>query len=238
MQLSLSSAAVADLPLVALLAGCQRRGLSGFELVLDAHDVQTVDTEESLRTSRGCGVSLVGLLCPRPAGEHAGRAVGLAARLAVPLVLPAAEFSPVDLGELLKLAMAGDGRILLLHGTDPGAAFRLRRVVEALPPGTAGLAWQVDPKSDDRNEAPMVLQAAGPRLEYVRLLGGGPESALQTGMGVGSLMARLTLSRFSGPLVLTPSTPGYQHAWRSWLGTPGGWGCGSKQSDLSLVSIR
>lgn len=75
------------------------------------------------------------------------------------------------------------------------------------------------------------------RLRYIRFRGGGPEAAQQSGLGVGALMARLALARFAGPLVLAPSTPKYRYIWHAWLGRAGGWGCGSKQADASLVSL-
>src|SRR5690606_2264793 len=128
---------------------------------------------------------------------------------------------------LVKRAAEAGGRLLLLHGTDPAVAERLRRVAEAFPGGAVGLAWEVDPAAADPARVPGVLAAAGPPLEYVRLRGGGHESAAQPGMGVGALMARLALARYAGPLVLTPTTPAYRHAWRSWLGRSGGTGCGS-----------
>ena len=40
-----------------------------------------------------------------------------------------------------------------------------------------------------------------------------------------------------GPLVLRPSSPSYHYIWRAWLGQAGGWGCGSKAADASLVSL-
>lgn len=245
MRLGLSSAAAPDLSLEGLLEGCLQRGLSALELQTeDAHGVGALftpaESEWLVRRAAEAGVEVVALSCRDPHAACATETLRLGARLGVPLLVPV----PVEglpaavLTELVKGAAEAGGRLLLLHGTDPEVAARLRRVVEALPAGAVGLAWEVDPHADDPARVPGVLEAAGPLLEYVRLRGGGPETAAQTGMGVGALMARLALARFAGPLVLTPTTPAYRHAWRSWLGrSTAGTGCGSKQSDASLVTL-
>jgi hypothetical protein len=241
MRLGLSSAAAPDLPLADLLEGCRRRGLNALELVLgDAHGLDPeagpARLEEGRREVEAAGVRLVALACPSPGIAPARTAVRLAARLELPVLLPAAELAAEELGELAAGA-GGSARLLLGHGTDPAAVERLCRLVERLPDGTAALAWEVDPAEDDPAAVPAVLAAAGPHLAYVRFRGGGPESAGQSGQGVGVLMARLALSRYQGPLVLTPTTSRYRYAWSAWLGRAGGWGCGSKQADPSLVTL-
>jgi hypothetical protein len=243
MRLSLSSAAGADLPLSALLEGCQRRGLAGLEPTVGddhghGHGVSAENAAECVRLAEASGVHIIGLLATGPLDDDVRHAVRLARALRAPLILRTAELPPAVLASVVKRSMQQEVRILLLHATDARTVSELRRSVDALPPGAAGLAWEVDPANDDPAEVPAVLQAAGTALQYVRLRGGGPESALQTGMGVGALMARLALARFAGPLVLTPSTPRYRLAWLAWLGRGRGWGCGSKQADDSLVGIR
>jgi hypothetical protein len=61
----------------------------------------------------------------------------------------------------------------------------------------------------------------------------------QEGQGIGALMARLTLAGYQGTLALAPSTSRYLYAWGAWLGRgTGGWGCGSKTADDSLVRLN
>lgn len=238
MQLSLSSAAAPDLPLADLREVCQRRGLAALELVFgDACLPAAVDERLALeaRNAGQRGSAGIAAVAVPERVAVTGRILDLAAWLEVPLVVRAPR--EADALERLCRYTGEGGRILLLHGSDPAAAAELRALAETLPAGTAALAWEVDPAGADPARVPEILSACGPALQYVRLLGGGPEAAAQSGLGVGALMARLALARFAGPLVLTPSTPRYHYAWRAWLGRTGGWGCGSKQSDPSLVAL-
>jgi hypothetical protein len=241
MRLGLSSAAAPDLALADLLGGCQRRGLAVLELVLgDAHGVHSgadaAQIEDALRQAERADVHLAALACPAPDVDRAEEAIRLAARLGMAALLPACLASD-EVGALLEVAREVKAQLLLQHGTDPEAAAELAYLVESLPAGTAALAWQVDPRTDDPALVTAVLRAAGSHLAYVRLRGGGPESAEQTGQGVGTLMARLALARYTGPLVLMPTTPRYRYIWSAWLGRAGGWGCGSKEQDSSLVTL-
>jgi hypothetical protein len=231
MQLALSSAAAPDLSLEALLEGCRRRGLAGLELV--ARGAPPSDAAAIATVCREGGITLlaVALLDDQPASLDTG--LSLARELGVAALLPA---SAASLNTVRRHIDAG-GRLLLRHGTDGSAAAAARETVAALPAGTAALAWEVDPGRDEAVEVPLVLAETGADLAYIRLRGGGPESEGQTGLGVGALMARLALGRYSGPIVLTPSTPSYHHVWRTWLSRDGGWGCGSKRSDPSLVVL-
>lgn len=233
MRLSLSSAAAPGLSPAALLEGCRRRGLSGLELDVD-EIAGGAPAEGWPALAERHGVAVAGLRCD---GAACDAALPLAARLGVPLVVPAAGVRAAELCRLARAGAEAGGRILLLHGSDPAEAMRLRGLAEALPGGAAALAWEVDPARDDPRSVPAVLREAGGALAYVRLRGGGPESAAQTGMGVGALMARLALSRYGGPLVLSPSTPANRQAWESWLRRGGGWGCGSRAQDPGLVTL-
>jgi hypothetical protein len=230
MQLALSSAAAPDLPLEALLDGCRRRGLTGLELVSRGVGLPDLATVAAMCREQGVTLLALALLDEEPPLEHG---LPLARALDVPALLPAAATS---LNGLRRHVDAG-GRLLLQHGTDSGAAAAAREIVATLPKGCAALAWEVEPARDVVDEVPLVLATTGADLAYIRLRGGGPESAGQTGLGVGALMARLALGRYAGPIVLTPSTPSYHQVWRSWLGRGGGWGCGSKGSDPSLVML-
>jgi hypothetical protein len=241
MRLGLSSAAAPDLALADLLGGCQRRGLAVLELVLgDAHGVHSgadaAQIEDALRQAERADVRLAALASPTTDPERAEEAIRLAARLGMAALLPTG-LAPGEVRALVERAIELKAQLLLQHGTDPAAAAELARLVESLPAGTAALAWQLHPREDDPALVSAVLSAAGPHLAYVRLRGGGPESAEQTGQGVGTLMARLALARYGGPLVLLPTTPRYRYIWSAWLGRAGGWGCGSKEQDSSLVTL-
>lgn len=244
MRLSLSSAAAPDAALAELVAACARRGLTALELAEDhAHGVSAgMDdgrVEAVYAATRDSGVGVCALYRETIDAHEVGSAARTAAALGAPLVTPAGAVQRDLLREAAR-AFAGTGAELLLAcGSDPAAVEMLRRSIEDLPGAEAiGIAWELRPHSDDPLLVDGVQLAAGRHLRYVRLYGGGPESAQQTGLGVGVLVARLTLARYTGPLVLTPSTPRYHHAWRFWLGRAGGWGCGSRQSDPSLVLER
>ena len=100
------------------------------------------------------------------------------------------------------------------------------------------VAWDADGWGGDLGLAgARLLALAGPWLRHIRIAGGGPEAALQEGRGVGALMARLALAGYDGVLILSPGAPAYRVAWETWLGQRGGWGCGSRASDPSLVVL-
>jgi len=240
MQLALSSAAAPDLDLPALLDLCARRGLAGVEwqigpagrppstgglpgTVRRLADPTGTARLLAFRAERSNITSL----------DHLARAAG---RIAVPAILKWP--NALDgLDRAADLFRAAGARLLLQVDSDPGRAEAIAASIEALGPDVLGLAWDVRPGLD-RPAAPReILEIAGARLRHVRLFGGGPESVSQTGQGIGTLMARLTLARYTGALVLTPSTRRFHEAWSRWLGRNGGWGCGSKGSDPSLVQI-
>lgn len=239
MQLGLSSAAAPGLSIAELADAAARRGLTTLELL--AGDPGTplphgeAEAAAARRASEQAGVQIVGVLAEsaRPTEDAARAAAALGAPL---LVRPGNAKVPALAKEIARLSSFG-ARVTLLCGSKPERMSAALAAVEAAPDGVAGLGWEVDPANDDVARLPEVLAAAGRKLEYVRLLGGGPESQQQTGLGVGALMARLALARYRGPLVLTPSTPVYHYIWRAWLGRAGGWGCGSKQQDSSLVNL-
>jgi sugar phosphate isomerase/epimerase len=235
-RLGLSSAAAPGLPLPDLLAGCGRRGLGELELVTGTGagpgDPDSIAAVVAAATDVGIRVAALA-----HDGPDAEAAVRTGARLGIPTVLRVADHPPVELCRLVRVAVEAGGRVLLMHGTEPRVVRLLRRAVDRLATGAAALAWEIDPATADPAAVPAVLRHAGPRLEYVRFRGGGPETAAQTGLGVGALVARLALARYGGPLVLAPSTSRALGAWRLWLGRAGGWGCGSRQSEPRLVVL-
>lgn len=244
MRLSLSSAAAPDAALVDLLAACARRGLAALELVEGhAHGIapglSPAQGEAVRDAAREANVGLCALYLEALDAGDLKPVARLATSLAAPAVVPVEQMPTDRLYRAADVFGEAGARLLLAHGSDPPAVNTLRNTLETRSnEDTIGLAWEVRPERDDPARVAEVLAAAGPRLRYVRLHGGGPEAARQTGQGVGALMARLALARYTGPLVLTPSTPRYYYAWRAWLGRAGGWGCGSKQSDPSLVTLE
>lgn len=104
--------------------------------------------------------------------------------------------------------------------------------------GAVGVAWDADPLAGDvAAQGAALLERVGGRLHTIRLVGGGPETALNEGRGIGALMTQLALAGWAGTLVLAPSGRGYRVAWEQWLGRRGGTGCGSKVADPSLVQV-
>jgi hypothetical protein len=100
------------------------------------------------------------------------------------------------------------------------------------------LAWDADPRLGPPGRfAEALLRRTAGALRHICLPGGGPETSLQDGMGVGDLMRRLALAGYEGTLVLTPSTTRYRLAWRSWLAHRGGGGCGSKVAPASARQL-
>ena len=100
------------------------------------------------------------------------------------------------------------------------------------------LAWDATPAETPIGaQAQTLLSAHSDRLRHITLLGGGPEAVTQEGRGVGELMGWLALSGFTGTVALAPGNPRYHVAWQAWLGRRGGWGCGSKSADRTLVNL-
>lgn len=243
MRLTLSSEAAPDLSLAELLEAAARRGFAGVELVSGhAHGVDlrcpTVELLEHVEAAGG-PPRIAAFRAATPTEACSVEAALLSRALRVPIIAPPGELDGIALRRAERVYRALRGTLLLAHRSDPAAAAALGAAIRETPPGVFGLAWEVDPAiADLATAAQKVLDATGTLLSYVRLRGGGPEAAEQEGRSVGAFMARLALARYAGPLVLTPSTPQYLRAWGTWLGRHGGWGCGSKVADSSLVQLN
>jgi hypothetical protein len=243
MILTLSSAAAPALDLVGLVDACARRGLAGVELVAGGeHGVRPgladAKLEQIRRVAEGAGVRIVGYRAASAEEARSPEAARLSAILEAPVVAPRGALSHATLRDLAERYAAAGGTLCLAHSTDPQEADSLCTAVEAAGARVLGLCWEVRPTGDHLTAAGSVLDVAGPRLRSIRLYGGGPEAVSQTGQGIGALMGRLTLAAYRGPVVLTPSTSRYHHAWQNWIGRRGGWGCGSKTADATLVHIN
>jgi hypothetical protein len=234
MRLVLSSEAAPDLDSSTLVEVAARRGFSGVELV--AGHAHGVDPHRPGGWNR-CSMA-VAFRAGSAAGASSPEAAALSATLNAPIVAPACADSAALALEVGETFATAGGELLIEHGSDPATVAALRQEIERAPVFPLGLAWEIDPEADDLSVAREILRAAGPHLKLIRLRGGGPEAARQEGLGVGALMAHLTLARFSGSFVLSPSEARFHYVWSAWLGRTGGWGCGSKTADDSLVQLN
>lgn len=241
MRLGLSSAAAPDAGIDALVEACARRGLAVLELHAgDAHDVIDAESAAGARAcTLGTGVAIGAWWTD--AQHDPALLGGIARALQAPVVL--ADEDAVherdatsvrdDLARRVALArtLGADAPVLL--GVRGPADAWLAAVTDA----RIDFAWEIDRSVvGPAGDLTRILQAAPGRLRYVRIRGGGPESALQEGQGIGPLMAQLAITGYDGPLVVAPSSSRYRVAWSTWLGRRGGWGCGSK-ADRSMVSL-
>ncbi len=236
MRLGLSSAAAPDATLDDLLEACARRGLTGLELRdRDAHGVGgpswSTDGMAVVRRAAGAGVVITAFRT-RSDGvdvEHAARQARL---LDTTLIVDRIASPEIVLRTADRLRTGGAEVAVAIRGDVPEI------VIRDLVSAGIVVAWDAEPAAGAVGRtAARLLELAGDRLRHIRILGGGPETAIYEGRGIGELMARLALGRFAGSLVLAPSTSRYRVAWDTWLGRRGGSGCGSKTSDPSLVSL-
>lgn len=246
MKLALSTAAAPDFSLAELMDACERRGLAALELIagdrhgvgpeLDHREVTEIAAEAAAR-----GIVIAGYRARGLWEATAPETVRLAFGLNAPVIV-ALDDEEDDVAAVIYAARryaAIGARLLLEHHSAVTEIEALRTLAERAGPDTIGLAWDADPTTGGLDDAAGIITAAGPHLRHIRLRGGGPEVAQGEGQGIGSLMGRLTLAHYGGHLAIAPSTPRFHVAWNAWLGRGrGGWGCGSKQSDESLVSLK
>jgi hypothetical protein len=242
MQLGLSSLAAPDAGAAELLAACARRGLATLELVAGGShgvgpDTSAAEVEALRRSADSVAVEIAAFRAADLAQALSPEAAALSAALGAPVIAPRGAIADAELDEAAQRYAAAGGTLLLSLGADVDEARALRTALDRPWREALGLAWEARPSSDDLADVRALLDAVGNRLRHVVLYGGGPEAAQQTGQGVGALMGRLALARYAGALVLAPSTPSYHRVWHAWLGRAGGWGCGSKVSDVSLVTL-
>jgi sugar phosphate isomerase/epimerase len=239
MRLGLSTAAVPDWPLEAIVEACARRGLQAIELVAGhGHDVHPGAAQADVRAAgermRERGIASV-LLRPADAAIALEPAtMRLAALLGAGVIVAGADVNDAALEAARAVAGAPHAALLLAHGTDAAEAERIRLLAKRQD---CGLSWRVDPARDRLEElAATILDAAGAQLQHIHLLGSGPESAASEGRGIGALLATLALRGWDGALTLAPSSPDRLPVWRLWLGRAS-WGCGSRTGEDALVHL-
>jgi hypothetical protein len=240
MRLVLSSAVAPSAPLDELMEAAARRGMAGVELV-SGH---AAADRRGVGADPGPGADAVAAPAPVMAlleaegtdADVEGHDLGALAReLGVPALVRCSVDGGPGPGEALdrvgEIRRAGAEAMVLL----PTAG--LETALDALP-ADEPVAWDADPRARDlTGPGAWLLDGAGARLRHVRLRGGGPEAVEQEGRGVGSLMARLAVAGYAGTVALAPSGPRYRVIWDAWLGRRGGWGCGSRSEDRTLVTL-
>ncbi len=239
MRLGLSSAAAPDAGIDALVEACARRGLAVLELHAGhAHGVvDAASAAGAHATTIGTGVAIGAWWTDAP--HEPALLTGIAQALQAPVVLAAAAGEPdarsarADLAQRIALARTHGADGAVLPAVQGPADMWLADVTDA----GIDFAWEIDRSvSDPAADLTRILQHASGRLRYLRIRGGGPESAMQEGQGIGPLMAQLAINGYDGPLVVAPSSGRFHVAWSTWLGRRGGWGCGSK-ADRTMVSL-
>lgn len=235
MRLGLSSAAAPEASLDELFAACRRRGLVALELrEEDGHGVSGapdgIGGAEAQRRARAAGMEITGFRS-RTGGEDLALA-RVAAGADAPVLVAGNCRLPSRAERGAGLASVGAEIAVTVQGDVPDE--ELERALACECP----LAWDVDVAGGNVGAtAARLLSRVGDRLRHVRIIGGGPEAAMQEGKGVGELMGRLALAGYDGSVILAPSSSRFRVVWQHWLGRRGGWGCGSKEEDPSLVNL-
>jgi hypothetical protein len=195
---------------------------------IDARDDDRALVAQALTRAAAAGVTITAYRTD--GAEDTEQLARLSQALAAP-ILVSRECGIEERIERARAIMDGAGRALVLASGD---ASMWHAAVAA-----AGLdfAWEVDAACGDVSEDADLMLRQEPALRYIRLVGGGPESTMQEGRGIGTLMGRLALAGYDGPLVLAPSSTRYRVAWETWLGRRGGWGCGGRSSAAELVRL-
>lgn len=234
MRLGLSSAAAPDAAFDELLAICARRGLAAVELrEEDGHGVTGIpygiSGAAAQERAQAAGVEITGFRS-RTGGEDLALARVAAAAGAPVLVDGCCASSRAD--RAAGLASVGAEIAVTLHGD--ASADALDQVLSC----ECQVAWEAKVAPGDLGTtAARLLDHLGHRLRHVRIIGGGPEVAMNEGKGIGELMGRLALAGYTGSIILAPNSTRYRVAWQNWLGRRGGWGCGSREEDRSLVDL-
>lgn len=238
MHTGVSSAVVPAASLAELVLGAARHGLSVLELRAgDGHGVSASLTSEAgalAQVVEVIGVSPVTISSYRDSGEESvAKLAALSRVLGASILVDGPSAVAERLIRAQQLRDDGASVAVVVRGTDA--------VVDALAITGAGhaVAWDAAPSDENLGaQAAAMLTACGDALRQVCIAGGGPESSLHEGRGIGALMARLALAAYGGTVIVAPSSPSYHRLWEQWLGKRPGWGCGSHASDASLVTLE
>lgn len=239
MRLGLSSAAMPRASFDDLVDACARRGLAALELRAgDWHGVDIVDADGAAAAAaehaRVSGVPISAYVAD--AGGSDLRLARVSGTLGVPLVVPNGADA---LERCIALMEVGANALPLLDGGESDAQLA---AVDA-----SGCEVALDlhaPSGELDRRLACVHERFGNRLRHVRLHGGGPESVMHEGRGIGALLASLALQGYDGELVVVPSSERFHVLWQTWLGKRGGWGCGSSRSEpaplpgMDLIEAR
>ncbi|HEY9506765.1 MAG TPA: hypothetical protein VIQ27_12375 [Gemmatimonadales bacterium] len=225
MRLSLSSAAAPEARLDQLFEAAARCGFGAVELREgDGHGVARDDGPGITAAAAEASVARIGISGYRvlqPAHDLA--LARLSYTLGTPILLDGPKDPAGRLDRAVRMRRAGADVAVVLRGPSTSEAGTI------IAAAGLSLAWDADPSlgAPDR-ELESLLRCAPHALRHIRLLGGGPEVAMQEGSGVDRLMRRLALAGYEGTLVLAPSTTRYRSEWQQWLGRRGrSTGCGS-----------
>jgi len=215
MQLGLSLEAAADAPVSELLVACVRRGLGALELVLGP-SIGPDDILVATKVKDEMPVRISGIIAD--ACQDTGVLVDLSRTADAPIIVRGDFDLQSRIARAKEIRLSGGNALALVAG-EPESWLGAVADVD--------FAWHIDETC--QNPAAAAEQILRERsIPFIRLAGGGPETALQDQGETGALMRVLALAGYSGPLIMTPSSQRYRIAWASWLGRRGGWGCGSK----------
>ena len=235
MRLGLSSEAAPDASLGELLDAVVRRGLTALELRDgDAHGIAPEDGALSgavvAKRAAAAEVTITGYRVDR--ADHDLWLARLSGELGAPVILGGPDEMARRIDRARQMVAAGASVALLVRGDSAEDDAAL-----AASAGLA-LAWEADPGLGSLGiMAESLLQRFPGELRHIRLIGGGPEAAIQDGKGVGDLMRHLALTGYQGTLVLAPSSTRYRVAWQTWLGRRVGRGPGSRTANPSLLLL-
>ena len=238
MRTGLSSVVAPRASLEDLIAGAMRHGLTVLELCAgDGHGVTAAVTSEARALAAvvdTISASHVAISAYRDLGKEDEAAVGtLSGILGAPTLVDVPGTLAARLARAERLRAVEVAVAVVVRGVDA-----IRDAQDISRAGCA-VAWDAAPAEAKLGaQAAALLDACGDALCQVRVAGGGPESTLHEGRGIGELMARLALAGYAGTVILAPSSPSYHVLWDRWLGRPRGFGCGSHASDNTLVTLE
>ncbi len=225
MRLGLSSAAAPEARLDQLFEMAARCGFDAVELREgDGHGVAPGQGPEITAAAAEAAVAKIeisGYRVLQPAHDLA--LARLSYTLGAPILLDGPKDPAGRLDRAVRMRRAGADVAVVLRGPSTSEAGTI------IAAAGLSLAWDADPSLGVPDQAlEWLLRCVPHALRHVRLLGGGPEVALQEGSGVDRLMGRLALAGYEGTLVLAPSSTRYRSEWRQWLGRRArSTGCGS-----------